>query len=70
MVLEATGRRAVRETWMTSTWTMYILIVFYIVIMVAAAIERNWWRSLYYLAAILITVAVLGMTWETRNGHG
>lgn len=51
----------------TSTWTMYVLIAFYAVIMVAAAFEHNWWRSLYFFAAILISVAVLGMTWN--NGE-
>jgi len=45
-----------------STWIMLILLVFYAVIMVSASIERNWWRALYYLGAIVISVAVLGMT--------
>lgn len=45
-----------------STWTMYALLVFYAVIMVAAMYERNWWRALYFLGAIVISIAVLGMT--------
>lgn len=47
---------------MVSPPVMLLLIAEYAVIAVAAACERNWWRSLYYLAAGLITVAVLGMT--------
>jgi len=41
---------------------MLALIVAYGVIALAAAVERNWWRSLYYVGAIVISVAVLGMT--------
>ena len=52
---------------MTSTLTMYILIGFYVLIMLQAGYERNWWRSLYYLAAILISISVLGMTWQDRK---
>lgn len=52
------------ETVSTSTWIMYVLIVFYFAIMLFSAYEANWWRALYYLAAILISVAVLGMTWQ------
>ena len=43
---------------------MWILIGFYAVVMALAAWERNWWRSLYYFAAILISLAVMGMTTE------
>ena len=52
---------------MTSTWTMYCLLVFYAVILVAAIVERHWWRALYFLGAIIISIAVLGMTWKTAN---
>jgi drug/metabolite transporter (DMT)-like permease len=51
-----------------STWVMYALLVFYVVIMACAAWERNWWRALYFFAAILIGIAVLGMTWESTKG--
>ena len=47
---------------MTSTWIMLLLIAEYAAITVSAACERNWWRALYYLAAGLITISVLGMT--------
>ena len=49
---------------MNSTRIMFVLIGFYAVIAVFAAHERNWWRALYYLSAILISIAVMGMTWE------
>lgn len=49
-----------------STLVMYVLLVFYVVIGIAAACERNWWRCLYFVGAIVISVAVLGMT-ETRR---
>lgn len=38
------------------------LIAAYAVIAVASAVERNWWRCLYFVAAGLISVAVLGMS--------
>ena len=41
---------------------MYVLLVFYSAILVAAIHERNWWRALYFVGAIVISVAVLGMT--------
>ena len=47
-----------------SNWIMYALLVFYVAILVAAALERNWWRVLYFAGAILISVAVLGMTFK------
>ena len=49
-----------------STLVMWILICFYLVVMGLAAWERNWYRSLYYFAAILISLAVMGMTTEHR----
>jgi len=45
-----------------STYIMYALLVFYLAILVAALVERNWWRALYFIGAIVISVAVLGMT--------
>ncbi len=45
-----------------STTLIVILIAEYAVIAVAAACERNWWRCLYFVAAGLISVAVLGMS--------
>ena len=47
---------------MTSTWLMVILIIEYAAIALAAAVERNWYRALYYSGAIAISFAVLGMT--------
>lgn len=52
---------------MTSTWTMYALLAFYVAILLASACERNWWRCLYFLGAIIISVAVLGMTAKARG---
>ena len=51
---------------MMPTRLMLVLMVAYAVIAVASASERNWWRALYFVGAILISVAVLGMTVE-RN---
>jgi len=45
-----------------STRLMVGLMIAYAAIAVSAAIERNYWRSLYFVAAILISVAVLGMS--------
>lgn len=50
---------------MISTRLMLILIAFYVVIVIAAALERNWPRALYFVGAIVISVAVLWMT-ETK----
>ena len=47
---------------MNSTVTMYILLGFYAVIAVQALREHNWWRAMYFVGAIIISVAVLGMT--------
>ena len=52
---------------MTSTWGMLALLVFYVAILVAALWERNWYRALYYLGAIIISVAVMGLS---ANGAG
>ena len=54
---------------MTSTWTMYALLVFYAAILLAALWERNYWRALYFVGAIVISIAVLGMTWKLRVTH-
>jgi len=43
-----------------STVTMLILLGFYAVILLQAAWERNWYRD--FLVAIIISLAVLGMT--------
>ena len=53
-----------------SDWIMYALLVFYVCILAVAAWERNWWRCLYFLGAIMISIAVLGMTTRTRVSHG
>ena len=47
---------------MLSIRMMIALCVVYAVIAVASACERNWWRALYYVGAIVISVAVMGMT--------
>ena len=49
---------------MNSNLTMYILIGFYALIVVQAGIEHNWWRALYFVGAILISISVLAMTFE------
>jgi drug/metabolite transporter (DMT)-like permease len=41
---------------------MLLLIGIYAVITVTAAFERNWPRALYFIGAIVISVAVLWMT--------
>ena len=46
---------------MTSTRLMLWLILNYAVIAAASAHERNWARVLYFVAAILITLAVMWM---------
>ena len=51
---------------MISSWTMYVLLLFYVAILLAALWERNYWRCLYFLGAIIISVAVLGMTAKAR----
>jgi drug/metabolite transporter (DMT)-like permease len=45
-----------------STGLMLALIVAYAAIAVAALWEKNWPRALYFLGAIIISVAVLWMT--------
>lgn len=47
---------------MNSTTTMYVLLGFYVLIMLQAAWEHNWWRAMYFVGAIVISVSVLGMT--------
>ena len=47
---------------MNSTHTMLILLAFYFVIMAQSLLEKNWYRGLYFLGAIIISVAVIGMT--------
>lgn len=49
---------------MMSTGLMLVLLVFYAGITVAALWERNWPRALYFIGAIIISVAVLWMTNE------
>ncbi len=49
---------------MNSNLTMYILLGFYGIIVVQAAIERNGWRALYFVGAILISISVLAMTFK------
>lgn len=55
---------------MSSNLTMYILIGFYVIIITQAGIERNWWRALYFVGAILISISVLAMTFEEVTNEG
>ena len=52
---------------MTSSTLMIVLIVEYLVIAALSASERRWPRVLYYIAAALISVAVL---WEGSKQKG
>ena len=47
---------------MMSGWMMIGLCVAYVAIAVVAAFERYWPRTLYFLSATGITIAVLWMT--------
>jgi hypothetical protein len=47
---------------MISTGMMIALIIWYLGIAITAAIERNWPRALYFVGAIVISVAVIWMT--------
>lgn len=44
-----------------STRMMVCLLVIYAAIAIASAIERKWYRCLYWIGAICIMVGVLGM---------
>lgn len=46
---------------MMSARLMIALGVAYVVIIATALLERNWPRALYFLGAVLITVAILWM---------
>ena len=46
---------------MVSTWMMVALLVAYAAIFVTSLLERHWWRACYWLGAMFIMVAVLGM---------
>ncbi len=45
---------------------MIVCAAFYVVIAVLAGVERNWARVLYYLGALLITIAVLWMGFRAK----
>lgn len=47
---------------MNSTLTMYVLLGFYALITVQALCEHNWWRAMYFVGAIIISISVLAMT--------
>ena len=47
---------------MNSTTTMYLLLGFYTLITVQALVEHNWWRAMYFVGAIIISISVLAMT--------
>jgi hypothetical protein len=51
---------------MNSTVTMYILLAFYALITVQAAVEHNWWRAMYFVGAIIIGISVLAVTLEKQ----
>ena len=46
---------------MNSSLTIWLCIAFYSAIVLLSLRERNWWRALYFVAAILISLSVLGM---------
>jgi glucose-6-phosphate-specific signal transduction histidine kinase len=58
------GKEAVEDV---SNGIMYVLLVFYVAILFAALWERNYWRALYFLGAIVISIAVLGMTYGRQT---
>lgn len=45
-----------------STWMMWGLVVFYVLLAGASALEKNWNRAAYWVGATLITFSVLRMT--------
>ena len=49
------------EDSMISTGMMIALAIIYAAIVLAAIMERNWPRALYFVGAILITVSILWM---------
>lgn len=51
----------------SSTVVMWILMGFYVVIGLLAAREHNWWRAVYFVGAILISLSILMMTEEIRR---
>jgi len=52
---------------MISTRLMLWLILNYAAIVVAACLERQWPRALYFFAATLITLAVLWMSYHAER---
>jgi drug/metabolite transporter (DMT)-like permease len=46
---------------MISTGMMIALAIVYAAIVLAAIMERNWPRALYFIGAIVITVSILWM---------
>ena len=49
---------------MISTWGMFLFIVGYIGIVVAAAVEQRWGRAIYYTGATILSIGVLWMDWR------
>ena len=47
-----------------STRLMIALMVAYVVIAIAAAIEGKRWLALYFVGAIVLTAALVGMSWD------
>lgn len=47
---------------MLSSSMMSILIAFYVVIAVVSAVEGNFWRSAYWVAASVLTLSILKTT--------
>ncbi len=67
----ASGARALgagESILMISTGMMIALILWYLGIVVASAFEGNWPRALYFVGAIVISVAVLWMTTDGKGG--
>lgn len=45
---------------MISKWMMKILLVIYGIIMITAAFEQKWFLALYWFAAGLLMISILG----------
>lgn len=45
---------------MVSAWMMKTLLVIYLIIMITAVIEQKWFLALYWFAAGLLMISILG----------
>lgn len=44
-----------------SAWLIWFLVLVYAAVVVASALEGRWYRALYFVGAILISIAVVRM---------